>query len=159
MTVAGAVAQTAIKTASGGSINTGIWTLVGLIVITLGTVVTSIVKQWGPWKKTASDARDADFERLRGDIDRQNARIEKLEGLVETAGKTAAAANEHSVRADAKLQTALTACEVLLGLVEREMPDAKEITLVKRLLAQAASNDLGIGDGMRKIAALQGARE
>ncbi|MES3042656.1 hypothetical protein [Sphingomonas faeni] len=68
MTLAGAAAQTAIKTAAGGSINTGIWTLVGLIVVALGGVITSIVKQWGPWQKNASDDRAADFARLRQDI-------------------------------------------------------------------------------------------
>jgi len=156
MTLAGAAAQAAIKTASGGSINTGIWTLVGLVVITIGTIATAIIKQWGPWKKGDSDARDADFERLRADISRQDVRISKLEEMVETANNTAAEANAHAVRSDAKLQTALTACEVLLGLVEREMPDAKEIGLVKRLLAAAAADDLGVGDGMRKIAMMTG---
>ena len=36
--------------------------------------------------------------------------------------------------------------EAVLALVEREMPNAGEIKLVKRLLAQAASSDMGIGD-------------
>jgi outer membrane murein-binding lipoprotein Lpp len=153
------VAQEVVKTTTGGSINAGIWTLVGVIVTTLGAIVLSIIKQWGPWKKSESEARDADFERLRREIEAQNARIEKLEGLVETAREAATAASEHATRSDAKLQTALTACEVLLGLVEREMPQASEIGLVKRLLAQAASSDLGIGDGMRKIAMLKGVCE
>lgn len=159
MTLAGAAAQTAIKTAAGGSINTGIWTLVGLIVSTLGIVWVAYIRQWGPWKKTESDARDADFARLRLDITRQDARISKLEALVETANNTAAQANAHAVRSDAKLQTALTACEVLLGLVEREMPEASEIPLVKRLLAQAASSDMGVGDGIRKLASVRGRGE
>jgi len=170
VTVAGALAQAAVKTASGESINAGIWTLVGVVVVALCGVATAIVKQWGPWKKNESDGRAADFERLRDEIavlkvdhkaasDAQSARIEKLEGLVETARQTATAAGEHATRSDAKLQTALTACEVLLGLVEREMPDAKEIGLVKRLLAQAASDDLGIGNGMRKLATVRGVGE
>ncbi|NYD88740.1 hypothetical protein [Sphingomonas melonis] len=170
MTAAGALAQAAVKTASGESINTGIWTLVALCVTTIGGIVLAIIKQWGPWKKNESDGRAADFERLRDEIavlkvdhkaasDAQNNRIEKLEGLVETARRDATAASEHATRSDAKLQTALTACEVLLGLVEREMPEAKEIGLVKRLLAQAASDDLGIGSGMRKIASIRGTGE
>lgn len=68
MGLAAAAAQTAVKTASGGSINAGIWTLVGLIVVTIGTVSVAYIKQWGPWQKNASDDRNADFARLRQDI-------------------------------------------------------------------------------------------
>jgi hypothetical protein len=50
------VAQTAVRTASGGSINAGIWTLVGLVVSTIGVVSMSVIKQWGPWKKGEVDA-------------------------------------------------------------------------------------------------------
>ena len=128
MTVAGSLAQAAVKTASGESISNGVWTLVGVVVVALCGVATAIVKQWGPWKKNESDGRAADFERLRDEIavlkadhkaasDAQNNRIEKLEGLVETARRDATAASEHATRSDAKLQPALTACEVLLGLV------------------------------------------
>jgi hypothetical protein len=159
VTLAGAAAQTAIKTASGGSINTGIWTLVGIAITAMCGVWIAYIKQWGPWKQGDTDARAADFARLRAEIDGlkkdhkealeiQNRRIEKLEK-----------ASSHAMRSDAKLQTALTACEVLLGLVEREMPEAKEIALVKRLLAQAASDDLGVGDGMRKLAVVRGVGE
>jgi hypothetical protein len=156
MPVVATVADAAVKTANGGSINAGIWTLVGVVVSTLGLVWLAYIKQWGPWRQAESNARDADFARLRSDIGRQDDRISKLETLVETANATAAAASAHAVRADAKLQTALTACEVLLGLVEREMPQASEIPLVKRLLAQAAADDLGVGAGMRKIAMMKG---
>ena len=171
MTAAHALTQAVVtRTADGGSINTGIWTLVGVIVSTIGLVWLAYIKQWGPWKQADTEARAADFARLRDEIavlkadhkaasDAQNSRIEKLESLVDTARETAIAAGEHATRSDAKLQTALTACEVLLGLVEREMPEAKEIGMVKRLLAQAASDDLGIGSGMRKIATMRGTGE
>lgn len=170
MTLAGAAAQTAIKTAAGGSINTGIWTLVGLVVTTIGVVWVAYIKQWGPWKQSDTDARAADFARLRDEIEGlkkdhrealelQNKRIEKLETDVERAREDAREASNHAMRSDAKLHTALTACEVLLGLVEREMPEAKEIALVKRLLAQAASDDMGIGDGMRKLATIRGGKD
>jgi len=169
MSVVG-LATAAVKTTTGGSINAGIWTLVGVIVTTIGAVLLAVIKQWGPWRRDASLDRNADFERLRAEIAdlkqqhrdetlSQNGRIEKLEGDVETARQAATAANEHSMRSDAKLHTALTACELLLGLVEREMPQASEIGLVKRLLAQAASDDLGIGSGMRKIAMMKGVGE
>lgn len=168
--IAGTVTHAAVKTAAGESINAGIWTLVALCVTTLGGIILAIIKQWGPWKKNESDGRAADFERLRDEIavlkaghkeasDAQNGRIEKLEGLVEAARRDATAASEHATRSDAKLQTALTACEVLLGLVEREMPGASEISLVKRLLAAAAATDLGVGDGMRKLAVIKGVGE
>lgn len=155
---AAAAASEAIQT-TGASISTGIWTLVGVIVVTAGGILTAFIKQWGPWKRVAIDAREADFARLRADIAKQNERIERLESLVEKADQAATAAERHAVRSDAKLQTALTACEVLLSLVEREMPDASEIGLVKRLLAQAASDDMGIGDGMRKLAMMKGPGE
>lgn len=161
-----AIAAAAVKTAAGGSISAGIWTLVGLVITVAGTVLVAIVKEWGPWKRTDSDARAADFARLREEIasqkrahreetDDQNRRIERLEASVETARLAATTAQEHSHRSDAKLQTALTACEVLLGLVEREMPEAPEIKLVKRLLAQAASSDMGVGDGIMKLANIE----
>lgn len=160
-------ADPVVETVSGSSINTGIWTLVTLLVTTGGGILLAIIKQWGPWKQGDSEARAADFERLRAEIaslktdhreamDALHRRIEKLEQEVATARKAASEADQHAMKSDAKLSTALTACELLLGLVEREMPDAKEIGLVKRLLAQAASDDMGIGVGMRKIATLQG---
>lgn len=156
------VVHTAVKTASGESISTGVWTLVGVIVTTIGTIWMAYIRQWGPWKKRESDARDADFARLREEIatlkdDNRKAvellsgRIEKLENEVKQARSSADMAKERAARSDAKLQSALTACEVLLGLVEREMPDAHEISLVKRLLAQAAADDMGVGSAMRDI--------
>lgn len=148
-----------VRTAAGHSIEAGIWTLVGVVVTTVGVVLVAYIKQWGPWKKQESDERAADFTRLREEIVSLNDRIEKLEGLVQKASDAAAIANAHAMRSDAKLQTALTACEVLSSLVEREMPDAPELKLVKRLLAQAAASDLGIGEGMRKIATMQGVGE
>ena len=152
-------AKVAARTTEGGSINAGIWTLVAVVISTFGIIAVAFIKQWGPWKKVNIDARLADFGRLRDDIDKLNARIEKLESLVTTANRDAADAKTHAMKADAKLQTALTACEILLTVVEREMPDASEISLVKRLLAQAASDDMGIGDGMRRIAAMKGTGE
>lgn len=157
--IAAVEAAPVVETAAGGSIRTGIWALVALMVPAVGAILLAIVKEWGPWKKVDSEARAADFTRLREEILSQNGRIEKLEGLVERAGQAAAAANAHAMRSDAKLQTALTACEVLSSLVEREMPNAPELKLVKRLLAQAAADDLGVGDGMRKIASMTGAGE
>ena len=165
-----AVATAAVKTASGASINTGIWTLVAIMAPIAGGIILAIIKQWGPWKKGESDARAADFKRLRDEIaelkkdhreamDAMGKRVEKLEAEVTSARQDARMASEHAARSDAKLQTALTACEVLLGLVEREMPEAKEIALVKRLLAQAAASDLGVGDGMRKLAMVKGVGE
>ncbi len=152
-------AEAVVQTTSGESIERGMWTLVGVVVTTVGAVALAIIKQWGPWKKGESEDRNADFTRLREDIERQNQRIEKLETQVREAEDAANAASVHATKSDAKLQTALTACEVLLGLVEREMPEAHEIGLVKRLLAQAAQSDMGIGDGMRKIATLKGVGE
>jgi hypothetical protein len=174
MTLAGAAAQTVVKTASGGSISTGIWVLVslgGVAITALGAVIVAWINQWGPWKKGDTEARDADFARLRHDILRQDERIAKLEGLVAVASQAAleaheraiksdAAAEAHAVRADAKLQTTLTACEILLSLVEREIPEPPaEIALVKRLLAQAAADDLGVGAGMRTLATIRGVGE
>lgn len=154
-TLAGAVVQTT----SGSSINAGIWTLVGIAITTVGVVAVAVIKQWGPWQQGASDIRNADFARLRADIADLKAAEADTKARLSAAEKTAAEANSHAMRSDAKLQTALTACELLLGLVEREMPNATEIQLVKRLLAQAASNDLGIGDGLRKLAAVRGVGE
>lgn len=155
-----AAAGPVVRTVAGNSINTGIWTLVGVVgtavVTTIGLIAVAVIKQWGPWQVNESAAREKDFERLRADIKSQNDRIDKLQGTIEETDKRAASAEQHAMRSDAKLQTALTACEILLGLVEREMPNAPDIALVKRLLAQAAADDMGIGAGMRKIAMMQG---
>lgn len=170
MTLAGTAVQAAVRTANGASISNGVWTLVGVVVTTVGLIATAIIKQWGPWKRDESDGRAADFERLRAEIaslkadhkqanETQNGRIEKLETAVHTAEREASTAKEEAVKTGAKLQTALTACELLLGLVEREMPDTPEIGIVKRLLAQAAADDLGVGAGMRKIAMMKGVGE
>ncbi len=163
-------AEAVVQTTSGQSIERGMWTLVGLVVTTIGVVWVSYIKNWGPWKQADSAARAADFERLRAEIaslkedhriakEAQDRRIEKLEAEVESARRDTALASAHAMRSDTKLQTALTACELLIGVVERELPEAKELTLVKRLLAQAAADDLGIGDGMRKLATFRGVGE
>lgn len=56
MSLPATIAQTTMRTASGESISTGIWTLVGIIVTVVGTVTIAIIKQWGPWKKGEADA-------------------------------------------------------------------------------------------------------
>lgn len=152
-------AAAVVSTTSGGSINAGIWTLVGIAITTIGVVVVAIIKQWGPWEQVASATRNADFARLREDIDRlTEAGAQTLERL-SAAEESASKANAHAARSDVKLQTTLIACELLLALVEREMPDATEIRTVKRLLAQAASDDMGIGDAMRHLANIRGVGE
>lgn len=148
-----------LATAAGGSIATGVWSLFGLIVVTVGGVFVAYIRQWGPWRKIANDSREADFERLRNDITLLTTRTLLLESKVEAATQNALAANQHAMRSDVKLQAALAACEILLGMVEREMPDARETAIVKRLLAQAASDDMGIGDGLRKLATIRGVGE
>lgn len=152
----------AVKSAAGASISAGVWTLVGVgvtgLISTLGLVAVAYIKNWGPWRKIVADERADDFARLRADIDRHALRISELEKQIASANSTAREASEHATRSDAKLQTALTACELLMGLVEREMPDAPEIGIVKRLLAQAASADMGVGDGFRKIAGMAGGK-
>ena len=168
--VAVKTAEAVVQTASGQSIERGMWTLVVVVVTTVGAIWLAYIKQWGPWKQADSEARAADFERLRAEIaslkedhrkalEAQNKRIEKLEAEVDNARRDATLASAHAMRSDTKLQTALTACELLLGVVERELPEAKELPLVKRLLAQAAADDLGIGDGMRKLATFRGVGE
>lgn len=145
-----------------GSLNAGVWTLIGIIVVAFGGVLVAYIKQRAPQKiaqsaveKADSESRAADFARLRDEINHQNTRIEKLEGLVDRAGKAAEEATRHAMRSDAKLEAALAACEVLLSLVEREMPNAAEISLAKRLLALAAADDGGIGAAMRKLSAIR----
>jgi len=158
--------QIAVKTGSGGSINAGIWPLVGVIVLALCSVVVAYIRK-RPEKTIAesvvdtvsSKARAADFERLRDEIDRLNERIEKLEGLAERAGKAAEEATRHSMRSDTKLEAALGACEVLLVLVKREMPSAPEIMLAERLLARAATDDGGIAEAMRNLSLIRGVGE
>jgi len=157
--MAASAAQIAVKTTAGASINTGIWAILVVLVTTVGGVALAIVKEWGPWKKGDTAAREADFARLRADIDAQNARSDKMVERIDKAEAAAKAAEQHASQSDAKLQAALTACELMLGLVEREMPDATEIKIVKRLLANAASADMGIGDGIRRLAAVRGVGE
>jgi hypothetical protein len=146
------------------------WTLCVVSVIAVVVLLKILAAQRPKMKEMEIDAREADFERLRVEIatlkadhketlEAQNARISKVEAEAEGARREAETAKEHAMRSDGKLQSALTACEVLLGLVEREMPDAKEIPLVKRLLAQAATSDMGVGDGIRKLAAVRGRGE
>jgi hypothetical protein len=68
MSIPAATTALAIKTASGASINTGIWTLVAIMAPIAGGIILAIIKQWGPWKTGESVGRAADFARLRQDI-------------------------------------------------------------------------------------------
>lgn len=145
-----------VKSFTGVLTAAGVWTGV---IGGLTALAVAIVRQWGPWRKLASEDRAADFERLRGDIERQQGQIDRLESKVDTAEADAREAREKAVRSDASLKTAITACELLLALCERELPDAREIPMVKRLLAQAASDDMGIGKAMRQLARVKGTGE
>lgn len=80
MSVPVAVVNTALKTANGASISTGIWTLV---VVTIGGIIAAIIKQRGPWRKTEIE-REANLLNERAEeMEAMRTRIAKLEEKAE----------------------------------------------------------------------------
>jgi hypothetical protein len=147
----------AVKSATGFWTAAGVWT--GVIVAIVGAV-TAYIKYGPRWKELGIGERGRDFEAM-------DKRISSLETKVFEADKRATEANERAHNAekqsiasaasfDIRLMSALNACRLLLGVVEREAPESVELSLAKDLLAMAASDDMGVGKGMRKIATMRG---
>ena len=146
--------QTAVAVKSA----TGVYTAIGAIGTFIASLIGLIVAwvKFGPkWKEMGIGERGRDLSAL-------DARITKLEADVVAADRRAGEANERAHNAETqavetaasfniRLMSALNACRLLLGVVEREAPDSTELTLAKDLLAMAATDDMGIGIGIRKI--------
>ena len=130
---------------------TGIWTAVGVwvaAITVIGGLLTAIVKQWGPWRKQASDERDADFARLREDV--------------REAKSDARKAADTAQRLENMVACMRPAISILTAEVRRLDPNSATnaaILQVQELMAMAAAGDLGLGPGLRSLADTRGVGE
>ena len=80
MSIPVAVVNTALKTANGSSISTGVWTLV---VVTIGGIIMAIIRQRGPWRKTEIDRESNLLNERAEEMEAMRTRIAKLEEKAE----------------------------------------------------------------------------
>ena len=116
-------AAAVVQTTTGGSISAGVWTGVVLAALSLLTV---IVKQWGPWKIIARDGR-------KSDLDLMTARINKLENLLEQKD----AHHDAEVAVMRHRMNNLDQClNMLLMLIEQDPDKAREAAARVRVMRE-----------------------
>lgn len=111
-------------------------------------IVTLLIRQIGPWRKQASDERDADFARIRA---------ESAEAKVEAKAATAAVQRLESMVACMR-----PAISILTAEVRRLDPNNatnEAILQVQELMAMAAAGDMGLGKGLVDLATAKGVQE
>ncbi len=151
MSASPAVAAAMIRTAQGGSISAGVWTLVGVIVTTIGLIAVAVIKQKGPWAKAASDDRAADFVRLREEI-------RDIKEDAKAAREEARRVADIAQRLENMVACMRPAISILSAEVKRLDPDNPNnpaLVQVQELMAMAAAGDLGIGKAMNNLATIK----
>lgn len=139
----------------------GVWT--GVLVL-VGGIVTGILKIWPKLQALSNEKRKDELEKM-------GIRIGELEKKVDLANTRAAEAernaNEIRIHAEARLNevsmkmvTLTTAFTLAAGELARKDPDNQILKQAKALAGQAASDDLGWGKEVKKLALIPGvARE
>lgn len=100
--------------------------------VTIGTVLSGsgvlgivalLIRQWGPWRKQASDERESDFKRLRDDI----VRLENRLDTTERQNRALRMAFEHAV-----------------GALIRTDPANPALKIIDRIMAEAFPTDFSM---------------
>lgn len=125
--------------------------------VTLGTVfsgaglvaiITLIIRQLGPWRKQASEEREADFARIRS---------ESAEAKVEA--KAASAAVQRLENIVACMRPAISILTAEVRRLDPNNATNAAILQVQELMAMAAAGDMGLGKGLIDLATAKGAGE
>lgn len=160
------VAAETVKTAAGGSIATGVWSLVGVVVTSLTVLAVAIVKQWGPWKKAASDDRAADFDRLRQEIvdirAQARSQSDELHEELKAVRAEAKSAREAVNRLEAMLACVRPAVSILVAEVRRLDPGNEAnaaVVQAQDLMAAASVGDFGIDRAFIGLANIQATKK
>lgn len=130
------------------------WTaaLVGLLNLLIGGALVAVIKSWPRLKELAIRQR-------RGDMEDFRTRISDLERRVDQANEAAGIAKDSATIVRMQMVSMQAAFELVAGELERADPDNPVLKQARRLIAQAATSDMGIGTAMRQIAQLKGTRE
>lgn len=162
MSVAPAIASAVMKTAAGKSISDGVWTLVGLVIVTIGTVAVAYIKGWGPWreKEIAAD------EKLRDEMWKD---IAELKLSKQDQGRRLTMAETKLAEQESQIGQLRFLVRLLNNELERVSPGntiAKEVRLVMDNLndfasaRRASSEDMGaMVDSMSKLCVVKGVNE
>lgn len=143
-----------IATAKGGSINTGIWTLVSLgtvIVGAISTVMVAWIRQKGPWAKNASEARAIESQRV---ADERASDFQRLRDEIREIRNEAREARDTSRRLEAANACMRPAISILMAEVRRLDPNPNNQALLEAqtLMEMAAAGDFGVGRAMAALA-------
>lgn len=123
------------------------WTaaLVGLLNAVVVGALVALIKVWPRIKELGINQR-------KDDLDDMRARISELEKKVDKANEEAGLAKDAANIIQMQMVSMQAAFELVAGELEKADPENKVLKQARRLLAQAATADLGVTAGFRKIA-------
>lgn len=125
----------------------------------LASVLVALIKGWPALKKIAAE-RETGLLAARGeDIEDMRTRIGDLEKRVDQANEAANVARDAANIIKLQMVSMQAAFELVAGELEKADPDNKVLKQARRLIAQAATSDMGVGVGMRKLAKIKGVGE
>ena len=131
---------------------------VGIWVLVFGLFGT-MVKVWPALKKLANERETGALASRAEDMDDMRKRIGELETKVERANDDATIAKDSANIVRMQMVSMQAAFELVAGELERADPDNMVLQHARRLLAQAATSDMGVGVGLRKLAVIKGVGE
>jgi hypothetical protein len=144
------VAQAAVPAV--GTVAKGGWTLTGLITSiaasgTFGVVLLAFVKILPTWREQGIGARKDELTRI-------NARLDKVE-QENTRLRTSLASSDREINeTKIKMISMRMAFQLVAGEIARADPDNPVLRQARDLIAQAAIDDLGMGDLGKQLAML-----
>lgn len=130
---------------------------VGIWVLVFG-LFGAMVKVWPAVRKLANERESGALAARAEDMDDMRKRIGDLETKVEKANDDAAIARDSANIVRMQMVSMQAAFELVASELERADPSNVVLQQARKLIAQAATDDLGIGSGLRKIAASKGVK-
>jgi hypothetical protein len=131
---------------------------VGIWVLVFG-LFGAMVRAWPALKKLANERETGALASRAEDMDDMRKRIGELETKVERANDDATIAKDSANIVRMQMVSMQAAFELVAGELERADPENMVLQHARRLLAQAATSDMGVGVGLRKLAVIKGVGE
>lgn len=147
MAISTPVIEAVVETTNGGSIRAGVWT--GVVVAGLA-LLTTIARQWGPWKTIARDERLAEH-------DRHEARIKILE---ERLDQQAAAHTQALLTKDAQAAAKEAQHDAEISAMRHRMNNLDQcLTMILMLIEQDPEKAQQAATKVREVRERQEATE
>lgn len=122
-----------------------------LLILLNGIGVTVLAKLITIWPRLT----ELKMGERRGDIDGMSKRIAALEASVEKANEAAGIAKEAAHILQMQMISLQNGFALVAGELERRDPTNPILQHARELIAQAATSDMGVGLGFKKVATLR----